>query len=75
MNKLPNTVVAFARRGCAHPLTSRSARPMNHRIPRDAGALVCRWHRDSISHKLRCAWSFEVVERDLEERSRLRLAG
>jgi hypothetical protein len=75
MNKLPNTVVAFTPRGLAYPPTSRSARAMTNRIPRDASALVCRWHRDPVSHQLRCAWSFEDAERNFEARPRLRLAG
>jgi len=75
MNKLPSTVVAFAPRGGAYSLTSRSGRPSTNRIRRDAGALVCRWQRDPVSHQLRCAWSFENAERDLEVRPRLRLAG
>jgi hypothetical protein len=75
MNKLPNTVVAFAPRGRAYSLTARSARPTTHRIRRDEGTLVCRWQRDPVSQQLRCAWSFENAERALEERPRLRLAG
>jgi hypothetical protein len=75
MSKLPNTVVAFAPRGWAYSPPVRSARPMTHRIRRDAGALICRWQRDPVSYRLRCAWSFEDVERKLEERPRLRLAG
>jgi hypothetical protein len=41
MDKLPNTVVAFAPRGRAYLLTSRSARLTTHRIRGDAGALIC----------------------------------
>ena len=44
-------------------------------LSRDAGALVCRWQPDPTFQQLRCAWSFENAERDLEERPRLRLAG
>ena len=75
MNKLPSNVVAFTPREWASPPTSRSARAMTNCIPRDAGALVCRWQRDPVSHQLRCAWSFEDAERTLEARPRLRLAG
>ena len=75
MNKLPNTVVAFVPRGWAYSPTVCSSRPMMNRIRRDAGALVCRWQPDPTSQLLRCAWSFETAERDLEERPRLRLAG
>jgi hypothetical protein len=75
MNKLPNTVVAFAPRGGAYSRTVCAGRPMTNRIRRDAGALAWRWQRDPVSHQLRCAWSFEDVERKLEERPRLRLAG
>jgi hypothetical protein len=75
MNKLPNNVVAFATRGRAYSPTSRSARPVTHRLRRDEGALVCRWQPDPTSQQLRCAWSFEDAERDLEQGPRLLLAG
>jgi hypothetical protein len=75
MKKLPNTVVAFVPRGWPYSPTVCSGRPMTNRIRRDAGALVCRSQSDPTSQQLRCAWSFENAERDLEERPRLRLAG
>jgi len=75
MNKLPNNVVAFNPRGRSYSPTSRSARPTVHSIRGNAGAVVCRWQRDLVSHQLRCTWHFEDAERDLEERQRLRLAG
>jgi hypothetical protein len=75
MNKLPNTVVAFVPRGRAYSPASRLARPTTHRIRRDYCTLVCRWQCDPVSHQLRCVWSFEIAERTLEERPRLRLAG
>jgi len=75
MNKLPNNVVAFAPRGWAYSSTVCAGRPMTNRIRRGAGTLVCRWQPDPVSYQLRCAWSFEGAERDLEERPRLRLAG
>jgi len=53
MNKLPNTVVAFAPPGWAYSPTVCAGRPMTNRIRRDAGALVCRWQRDPVSHQLR----------------------
>jgi hypothetical protein len=74
MNKLPNTVVAFAPRGRVYSPTSPD-RPTIHRVRRDEGALVCRWQHDSVSHQLRCTWRFENDERTLEKRLRLRLAG
>jgi hypothetical protein len=75
MNKLPNTVVAFVPRGRGYSPTSRLARPTTHRIRRGAGVLVCRWQRDPVSHQLGRVWIFDNVERTLEERPRLRLAG
>jgi hypothetical protein len=74
MKKLLNTVVAFVSRGWVYSPTVCSGRLM-HRIRRDAGALLYRWQPNPISQLLRCAWSFENAERDLEERPRLRLAG